>query len=277
MPATFRHAICNEIYQGWELADACRSARAAGYTGIEIAPFTLSEDPASLSAARRAEYRRVIAEEGLAFVGLHWLMVAPKGLHLTTPDDALRARSWRHIESLIGLCASLGPGGVMVLGSPLQRGTTAGSKREEAVERLTEGLAAAAPSAAAQGVTILIEALPLNQCDVVNTLDEAAAIVRAVDNPGLRTMFDSHNAVDEREPHSTVIERHFDLIRHVHLNETDGGHCGTGDYDFAPVLAALSRLSYAGWLSLEAFDFSPGPEKIARDSIRHLGAIIEKL
>lgn len=277
MPATFRHAICNEIYQGWELADACRSARAAGYTGIEIAPFTLSEDPASLSAARRAEYRRVIAEEGLAFVGLHWLMVAPKGLHLTTPDDALRARSWRHIESLIGFCASLGPGGVMVLGSPLQRGTTAGSKREEAVERLTEGLAAAAPSAAAQGVTILIEALPLNQCDVVNTLDEAAAIVRAVDNPGLRTMFDSHNAVDEREPHSTVIERHFDLIRHVHLNETDGGHCGTGDYDFAPVLAALSRLSYAGWLSLEAFDFSPGPEKIARDSIRHLGAIIEKL
>jgi len=90
-------------------------------------------------------------------------------------------------------------------------------------------------------------------------------------------MFDTHNAVDETEPHDVLIERYFPLIRHVHVNETDGGHCGTGDYDFRPVLAALKRLGYQGWISLEAFDFTPGAERIATESIRYLNSIIEEL
>jgi D-psicose/D-tagatose/L-ribulose 3-epimerase len=36
----------------------------------------------------------------LIFVGLHWLMVSPKSLHVTTPDARLRRRSWEHIRSL---------------------------------------------------------------------------------------------------------------------------------------------------------------------------------
>ncbi len=59
-------------------------------------------------------------------------MVSPKGLHVTTPDAVLRARSWEHIRHLIDLCADLGPDGVMVFGSPKQRSTTGGLTREEA-------------------------------------------------------------------------------------------------------------------------------------------------
>ncbi|MBI1897768.1 MAG: sugar phosphate isomerase/epimerase, partial [Acidobacteria bacterium] len=123
MPSRFRHATCNEVYQGWDFAEACRSIRRLGYDGIEIAPFTLAEDPPALTPARRREYRRTIEGEGLTFAGLHWLMVAPKGLHVTTPDRELRERSWRHIRNLIDLCADLGPNGVMVFGSPQQRST----------------------------------------------------------------------------------------------------------------------------------------------------------
>src|SRR5579885_3908068 len=89
----FRHAMCNEAFEGHGFAETCRAIRAAGYEGIEIAPFTLAERPADISAARRREYRGIMASEGLAFAGLHWLMVSPKGLHVTTPDAALRARS----------------------------------------------------------------------------------------------------------------------------------------------------------------------------------------
>jgi len=265
-----RHAICNEAFQGWSFADAAKFVRSIGYQGLEIAPFTLAETPAAITPSERAEYRRILASEGLQFVGLHWLMVSPKGLHVTTPDNALRERSWRHIRDLIDLCADLGPGGVMVFGSPQQRSTVDGSTVAEATARYVDGLASVASQAAERGVTILVEALPANQSNVVTSLAAAAAIVEQIGSPAIQTMFDTHNAVDETEPHAALIEKYFSIIRHVHVNETDGKHCGMGDYDFKPVLSTLRRLDYKGWVSLEAFDFSFGAERIARDSYDYL-------
>jgi sugar phosphate isomerase/epimerase len=265
-----RHAICNEVFQGWPFADAAKFVRSVGYEGLEIAPFTLAETPSAITPAQRAEYRHILASEGLQFVGLHWLMVSPKGLHVTTPDQALRDRSWQHIRDLIDLCADLGPSGVMVFGSPHQRSTVDGSTVAEATSRYTDGLASVAPHALDRGVTILVEALPANQSNVVTSLAQAAAIVEQIGSPAIQTMFDTHNAVDETEPHAQLIEKYFALIRHVHVNETDGKHCGMGDYDFKPLLSTLKRLDYKGWVSLEAFDFSFGAERIARESYNYL-------
>lgn len=275
----FRQAICNEVFQGWDFAQACRTIREAGYGGIEIAPFTLAEDPATITGAQRREYRDTILSEGLEFVGLHWLMVSPKGLHVTTPEAALRARSWQHIRTLIELCADLmgGAGGVMIFGSPQQRATTGGLSRAEATRHFVDGMAAVAPQAEERGVTILMEALPAAQCDVVTSLDEAAGWVDKIGSPAVRTMFDVHNAIEETEPHAGLVERHFDKIRHIHVNELDGRHCGTGNYDFKPLFQTLARLGYGGWISLEAFDFSYGGQAIANDSLRHLEGVISQL
>jgi D-psicose/D-tagatose/L-ribulose 3-epimerase len=270
MPHHLRHAICNEVFENRALADACRVIRQAGYSGIEIAPFTLAEDPSTFPPAQRRECRDIISSEGLQFVGLHWLMVSPKGLHVSAPDADLRRRSWQHVRHLIDLCADLGPGGILVFGSPKQRGTTGGISRAEATQHFVEGLAAAAPHAGQRGVAILMEALPLGQCDVVTSLDEAAALVRQIDHPAVRTMFDCHNAIDETEPHAALVERHYDLIRHIHVNELDGRHPGTGSYDFRPLFDVLRRREYGGWVSLEAFDFTPGAEAIARESLAFL-------
>jgi sugar phosphate isomerase/epimerase len=105
---------------------------------------------------------------------------------------------------------------------------------------------------------------------VVHTLAEAAAVVREIGSSAVRTMFDCHNAEDETEPHDRLIERYFHLIRHVHVNEMDGAHPGTGNYDFVRIFRAFLRLDYQGWISLEAFDFAAGAETIARESIDHL-------
>lgn len=269
--------MCNEAFGSGTFAATCRAIRQAGYAGIEIAPFTLAESPGEVSPAQRQECRSIMQSEGLAFVGLHWLMVSPKGLHVTTPDAVLRARSWDHIRSLIDLCADLGPHGVMVFGSPHQRSTTGGSTRAEATGRFVEGLAGVAPQAAARSVTILVEALPANQSDVVQSLAEAVAIVKEIASPAVRTMFDVHNAVDESEPHAVLVDRYFDLIRHIHVNELDGRHCGTGSYDFRPLFEILRRRAYSGWVSLEAFDFSPGPERLAVESLRCLESVIANL
>ena len=276
MQHTFRHAICNEVYKDWNFAEACQSIRSIGYTGIEIAPFTLAEDPATVTPEQRREFRRIIEGEGLTFVGLHWLMVSPKGLHVTTEDEALRKRSWTHIHNLIDLCADLGPSGIMVFGSPFQRATTPGSTREEATRRFVAGFEEAAPHAAERGVTLLMEALPSAQCDVVTSLDEAANLVHSMCHPNVQTMFDTHNAVEEVEAHAELVDRHFSLIRHVHVNEMDGKHCGKGDYDFKPVLRTLRERDYQGWVSLEAFDFTYGADVIARESLRYLESEIAR-
>jgi sugar phosphate isomerase/epimerase len=128
-----------------------------------------------------------------------------------------------------------------------------------------------------RGVKVLVEALPKNQSDVVCTLEEAVRVVHEIASPAVRTMFDTHNTADETEPHAVLVDRYFDLIHHIHVNELDGRYPGAGDYDFKPVLAVLKRREFQGWVSAEVFDFSPGAEVIAGETIRHLEAEIEKL
>ena len=57
-----RISLCNEVIAGFDFARQCEFARAVGYDGLEIAPFTLDtldEEPHRLSPARRAEIRRI--------------------------------------------------------------------------------------------------------------------------------------------------------------------------------------------------------------------------
>ncbi len=273
----FRHSICNEAFEKYSFADACKAIRKAGYTGIEIAPFTLAPKPADINAPQRRNYKDIMRSEGLTFVGLHWLMVSPKGLHVTTPDAELRHKSWTHIRGLIDLCADLGDGGVMVFGSPQQRRTTGGLSRDEATQLYIAGLADVSEQAEERGVKILVEALPIGQSDVVQSLEEAVTIVREISSPAIHTMFDVHNAIDEEETHAYLVDRYFDYIRHIHVNELDGKHCGAGDYDYKPILDVLRKRGYDGWISLEAFDFTPGAETLAAESLRHLENQIRQL
>ncbi len=260
-------AMCNEAFGEIPFAEVCRTLREAGYSGIEIAPFTLRDSV--------AELRTSMNGEGIEFVGLHWLMVSPPGLHVTTADQALRKRSWEHVHHLVDLCGDLASGpSVMVFGSPQQRGTDGRSTAPEATARFQYGLSELAPHARSRDVTVLVEALPAAQCDVVQNLAEAAALVHEIDHPAIQTMFDTHNAVDESEPHSALIERYLPLIRHVHVNEMDGRYPGTGNYDFAAALRTLDRLDYQGWVSLEVFDFAPDPVTIARNSISYLQSLL---
>jgi len=275
MPYPFRFAMCNEAFEHRPFAESCKVLRSAGYTGIELAPFTLAEDPLALRAGQRRELRDIMASEGLEFVGLHWLLVVPFPIHVTTPDLALRERSWQYVRGLIDLCADLSPDnaesrGIMVFGSPKQRSSTGGLTAAEATRNYVSGLAGIAEHAEDRDVTILVEALPHSQSDVIHTMDEAVAVVREINSPAIATMFDSHNAEDETEPHAQLIQRHFELIRHVHLNEMDGSHPGAGMYDFAQVFAMLEKLAYRRWVSVEAFDFTIGAEAIAKGSIEHM-------
>ena len=261
----FQLAVCNELFEKSDFAASCRALQKAGWQGIEIAPFTLVEEATTLSAERRRETRDIIVSEGLEFVGLHWLTVGPKGLHVTTPDEAVRTSSWDFVRRLVDLCADLradGSGGIMVFGSPFQRRTNGEFPAEVGVRNFTDGVGSIIPRLEDRGVTLLVEALPIAQSDVILTLDQAARVVGELNSPRVKTMFDSHNAIDEVEPHGELVDRHWDLIRHIHVNELDGSYPRpSGGYDFKPVLQVAKDRRFEGWVSMEVFDFTPGAER----------------
>lgn len=275
--AVFRYAVCSEIFKDWPFRDAVRAALDAGFPGIELACFTLAEDAAELDAAGRRQVRDIMESEGIRYVGLHWLLTAPRPLHVTTPDRTQREASWNYVRRLIDLSADLGPGSTMVFGSPRQRSTTGGIGPRDAARHFADGLAGVAGHAGERGVTLLIEALSPDQTDVITTLAEAAAIVAEINHPNVATMFDTHNAVAEAEPHDVLVDRHFDAIRHVHVNERDGKHPGCGDYDFLPVMRTLGRRGYAGWVSVEAFDPSFGAERIMAETRQCLDSVVARI
>ncbi|MFN0169974.1 MAG: sugar phosphate isomerase/epimerase family protein [Bryobacteraceae bacterium] len=273
----FRLAVCSETFPGVPFPGICRAARRTGYGGLEIDPSNLGEDPAALPPAERRELRDRMLEAGIDYVGLHSFLKTPKGLHVSTPDNAVRARSWDYVRRLIDLCADLGERAVMVMGSARQRGATGGSSPADAARRIEEGLTDLAPSAASRRVTILLEPLAPHLCDVINSLDEAVAIVKRINSPAIQSMLDTHNTPAETLPLDQVIRRYFPYIRHVHLNELDGRRPGLGAFPFATVLQSLKDLRYAGWVSVEVFDFRPDGETVARDAAAYLRGIEKQL
>ena len=272
----FRFSVCNETFQGMRFEDQCRLARETGYSGIEVMPGTLAKDPGGIPLARRSDLRRTISDHGLAFVGLHNLLTVPAGLHATSNDVAVRQRTWDFVRKLADLCADLGPNGILVFGSGKQRSAATGASITDALARFRDGLASVAPHAQKCGVTILIEPLAPHLCNLVNRLDEAAALVRDIHSPAVQTMFDVHNSAAETLSPMELIAKYIPIIRHVHLNEMDGRLPGSGTYDFNLLFRALERNRYRGWCSVEVFDFKPTGEEVARNALNYLTPVARR-
>lgn len=262
-----RVALCNEVLRDMPIGRQAEFAAALGYDGLEIAPFTLdSDEPHRLSDRRIADTRRAVEDAGLAVSGLHWLLVAPHGLSITSAEGAIRGKTRAVMHGLIDLCSGLG-GGVLVHGSPAQRALAPGDEqggRERALDYFRE----AAGRAEAAGVVYCLEPLSPKQTGYVTSLAEAAAIVTDVNSPSFSTMIDCAAACHgEKADIPTLLRQHLPsgLIRHVHFNDPNRRGPGQGDLDFVPIFRALTDLSFDGWIGIEPFLYEPdGPASAAR-------------
>jgi D-psicose/D-tagatose/L-ribulose 3-epimerase len=98
-----------------------------------------------------------------------------------------------------------------------------------------------------------------------------------VNSPAVQTIFDAHNTAAETRPLDELIREYLPWIRHVHLNEMDGQRPGAGNFPFGLVLQTLRKAGYAGWLSVEVFDFKPDGETVARLALEYLKKIGESV
>ncbi len=259
-------AICNETYGDRPWADVCRHASSVGYDGLEIAPFTLGESPTRISAAERRRLRDTAAEQGLEIVGLHWLLAGTTGLHLTSPDPDVRRRTGLYLGQLAHLCAGLG-GHVMVLGSPQQRNRQPGISALQANQYAREVITLAIPDLASRGVTLALEPLGPEEGNFLNTADQTIQLCQQIDSPHVRLHLDVKAMSTETKPIPQIIRDAQDWLVHFHANDPNRQGPGMGDVDFRPIVRALREIHYAGWLSVEVFDLSPGIESLTRKSL----------
>lgn len=274
-----RLALCNEVVASLPFGAQCEYAAQLGYDGLEVAPYTLAEEPHRMDAAQIAAAKKALADAGIAVTGLHWLLVKPAGLSISSRDEGTRRRTVDVMRAFVDLCAELG-GRYLVHGSPQQRRVEAGDTQAAALGRAKECFAAVAAHAERAGVVYCLEPLAAEQTPLVNTLAEAAAIVREVGSPALKTMLDCSAASRmETEPLEALVERWLPsgLLAHVQVNDRNRRGPGQGELRFAPLLAALRRHRYGGDVAVEPFDYVPdGPGAAAR-AIGYLRGILEAL
>lgn len=269
-----KYAICNETFQGQGWAETCAAVAATGYDGIEIAPFTLAEDVRTISAQARRDCARIAAQAGLEVVGLHWLLVSPKGLSVTDADPDLRRRTTDYLTALAEFCADVG-GKILVFGSPSHRRLPTDvpptDARRVATERLLTCIEPALSLAQAHGITLCLEPLPPPEADLLLTLQEAVDMMALKPHPAMRTIFDVKSASSEiGHPLPELIHTYASQIAHVHANDANRRGPGFGATDYVPIMKALQAINYAGYVSVEVFDYTPDALTIARESLSYM-------
>lgn len=264
-----KFAICNEIFQGWKLEDTLAYAAKLGYHAVEIAPFTLADSVTDISATDRASIRAAAAHHGIAIAGIHWVLVKPEGLYINHPEQAIRDRTAQYFCDLVDFCADVG-GTVMVVGSPKQRNVMPGVSHEQAWDWASTTFRPAVARAEQRQVTICFEPLAPAETNFINTASEAIRFVQQLRSPRFQIILDVKAMCSESKPIPQIIRESWPHFAHFHANDKNLKGPGFGEVDFKPIAAALKEVGYAGYVSVEVFNFEEGPEKIASRSLEYL-------
>jgi sugar phosphate isomerase/epimerase len=264
-----KFGVCNEIFQGWEIEAVLEYAAGIGYDGVELAPFTLARTVTEISPAQRQRIRDIAARLGLDICGLHWLLAKTEGLHLSHPDEAVRKRTAKYLCDLADCCADLG-GKVLVLGSPQQRNVLAGMTPEHAWELAAATLTDAVRRAEERAVVLCLEPLAPVETNFINSAAEAIRFAGRFKSPAMKIILDVKAMCAEPAPIPEIIRQSWPHFAHFHANDSNLKGPGFGKVDFQPIAAALKGVGYAGYVSVEVFQFEEGPEAIAKQSLAYL-------
>ncbi|HJN12578.1 MAG: sugar phosphate isomerase/epimerase family protein [Pirellulaceae bacterium] len=271
-----KFAVCNETFQDWPFERAFQFARELGYTGIEYAPFTINKNACDITAAQRAEVRQQAEDAGLEPIGLHWLLAFTEGYYLTSPDEDVRKRTGEYLAELARLCRDLG-GNILVLGSPMQRNLLDGVDHDQALQLAADVIRRAVPVMEECGVTLAVEPLGPAEGDFLLTAESGIQLIDLVDSPNCQLHLDVKAMSSEGKPIPEIIRDSAKHLVHFHANDANKRGPGMGEIDFVPILQALQDVGYGGWVSVEVFDYDPGVEALASESIEYLQACVTKL
>jgi sugar phosphate isomerase/epimerase len=269
-----KFALCNEVLQNLSIEDSFSKIKEIGYEGVEIAPFTLQENPLEINEDDAERCISAAKSAGIEIVGLHWLMAKTEGLHLTHPNQDMRRAATEYLKKLTKLTAQMG-GTVMVLGSPQQRNLEPGTVYEDAFSRAVTVIREVCDLAGELGITLAMEPLSPVETSFLSSCQEARRFIAAVNRTACRMHLDMKAMAHEPAGTIATIYDHRWEVAHFHGNDVNHRGPGQGPTDLNAVAQALQNIAYKGWVSVEPFDYHPTPEDCARISLKNLKASFE--
>ena len=232
-------AICNEQFEGWTFGRVCQFVKSVGYEGLEMAPFTLAPRITDVDKARRAELRRQADGAGVSIIGLHWLLAKTEGLYLTSPDEAVRARTAQYLVDLAEATQDFG-GDLMVFGSPEQRRCSR-VRRGSGVRLRDRHLPPRHAGSRRRTCSCAWNRSHPPETDFINTAAEGARLMDAVGHPNFVLHLDVKAMSSEPTPVPDIIRRYANRTGHFHANDPNRRGPGFGDVDFVPIFQALKE------------------------------------
>jgi D-psicose/D-tagatose/L-ribulose 3-epimerase len=217
--------------------------KAAGFDGVEIPLFEGDDD----------HYKNIRKELDRLGLGCTTVALVTPEANPISPEGALRTAAVQHIKQRINWTAILG--GQFMAGpfhSPL--GVFSGTPpTEDEKKRAADVLRQAAEEAKKASVTLTVEYLNRFECYFLTTAADARALVKRVEHPNFRMMYDTFHANIEEKNITDAITSAADSIAHVHISENDRGTPGTGHVHWTETFQALRKIQYDNWLVIEAF------------------------
>jgi len=240
-----------------ELAAHCGTAAALGFDGVEIFPESAEAFPGAALAGLLPAHGLALAAvgTGAGFV--------KHGLHVCHEDAGVRERAIAFIAGLVDAAGRLGA--PAIVGS--MQGRSGGAvDREAALDHLAAALRRLGERAAGHGQVLLYEPLNRYETNLFNRQEEAAAFLDARGIGPVKLLCDLFHMNIEEPALGPAVEAVGPRVGHVHWADSNRRALGLGHTDPRPVVAALRRIGYAGYLSAEVFPL-PTPLEAARQSV----------
>jgi len=172
----------------------------------------------------------------------------------TGEDDAVRKAGSDYLKQCIKATAEMG--GTVFTGvtySAIGRKIT-GRPGEAYWERAAGVMKDAARYAQDHGVTLGIEAINRYETFLINTTDQALALMQRIDEPNVRVHLDAYHMNIEECDFYGPTKKAAPHLCHFHLSESHRGTPGTGVVDWDGIYKALGETKYDGIVGLESFE-----------------------
>lgn len=258
----------------YPLEEVIKRLSRIGYRGIEIGCASPHAYPPTLSKERRKETKKILDHYGMEVSSMLPALSGGPGHNVASPIPEERRHTIEHMKDIAQLCEEWGCKTILYIPGWQVFGTSL----EQAWAWSVEALSEIADAAANHGVTLVIEPTS-HDSNIVDRCDDALNMMREVNKPNVKVMFDTFHALYRKEPSTDYIYAMGKDLHHLHISDNDRLAPGQGRGDFVGVIQALKDIHYDGWLAMEiGFDRRDiEPDLVARQAYEYLKPLIDRV